>query len=538
MSFLNLSKKDWLFILSLLVLVLIVYGRSLVGGFVFDDRNILENKGLFSSLSNIGQIVMHPFWSIESGLYRPISLLSYTFNFIFLGQGPFGFHFINLILYFFVGSLIYLFIKRVWKNEYLAFFTSILFLLLPIHTEVVANIAGRTEILALLFSLLALLEFTSTKEVNFWRAGIWTFLAIGSKETAIAIVPIILIYLYIKEGKISLEMLNKYFKSISGVVVGICFYLFLRFFSLGPTHFLGVKTSLIENPLIFTDTLSRIYTSFKILWIYISKMFWPINLCSDYSYNQIPIISNFFNFGTILGFLSLTIAVILIFVYIHKKPIISFAMSIFVFSFLPVSNILFPIGTIAGERLLFFPSLGISILVTFLLFQLFKIIKNKNIKIILISIFILILSIYGIISIKREGVWLNEENLFRSAGKCAPNSVLSRSNSGAMYLLSGDLKKAQEELEFARNIKPIYSKGLNNLGLVYFRNKEYDKAIELYHEAIRQDFPYSGAFENLILLYLDQGNMKMAKHWLMYLYPQNESEIDLLIKNYLAENKK
>jgi pentatricopeptide repeat protein len=312
----------------------------------------------------------------------------------------------------------------------------------------------------------------------------------------------------------------------------------LRFFSLGPAHFLGVKTSLIENPLIFTDTLSRIYTSFKILWIYISKMFWPINLCSDYSYNQIPIVSNFFNFGTIVGFLSLTTAVVLIFVYIHKKPIISFAMSIFVFSFLPVSNILFPIGTIAGERLLFFPSLGISILVTFLLFQLFKIIKNKNIKIILLSIFILILSIYGIISIKREGVWLNEKNLFRSASLCAPNSVLSRSNSGAMYLLDGDLKKAQEELEFARNIKPIYSKGLNNLGLVYFRNKEYDKAIELYHEAIRQDFPYSGAFENLILLYLDQGNMKMAKHWLMYLYPQNESEIDLLIKNYLEENKK
>jgi hypothetical protein len=538
MQLTKLSKRDWIFIGIFFFLIFIIYGQSLTGKFVFDDRNIIENEALLSNLQNIGQTFMHPFWSIDAGLYRPTTLLSHTFNFTFLGHGPFGFHLINLLLYFLTCSFVYLLIKRLFKKDYLAFFTALLFLVLPIHTEVIANISGRSEILALLFSLLSLIEFTSTQKVNLWRVGLWVFLAIGAKETAIAVVPIILIVLYIKEGKINWEMVKKYFSSISAAAIGVMFYFFLRFFSLGIGSFLGVKTTLIENPLIFTDTSSRICTSFKILWMYIEKTFWPANLCSDYSYNQIPITDNFLNFGTIMGFIIFVGAIFVIFIYIKKKPIISLSASIFIFSFLPVSNILFPIGTIAGERLMFYPSLGISLLIIYLLYNLYTKLKNKNAKIISLSIFILIVSIYAITTLIRQGVWTSEEKLFLSAGKCAPNSVLSRSNAGAMYLLRGDLDKAQSELEFAKSIKPIYSKGLNNLGLVYFKKGEYEKAEELYIQALRQEFPYDGAYENLIMLYLDQGEIKKAKHWMMFLYPNDEALIDASIMKYIEENKK
>ena len=211
MSLRNLTKKDWIYIISFFVLIFIIYGYSLSGDFVFDDRNIIENETLLSSLKNIGQVAIHPFWNTEASLYRPTTLLSYTFNFIFFGHGPAGFHFINLVLYSIVCSLVYLLIKRLWKNDHLAFFTALIFLILPIHTEVIANISGRGEILALLFSLLTLFEFTTDKKINFWRAGLWMLLAIGSKEIAIAIIPIIFVLLYIKEQKLNLEMVKKYF---------------------------------------------------------------------------------------------------------------------------------------------------------------------------------------------------------------------------------------------------------------------------------------------------------------------------------------
>lgn len=540
MIFLNLPKKDWLRLLCFFALVFIIYAQSLSGNFVFDDRNLVNNTALLSNFQNIGQVAMHPFWSAESGLYRPTTLLSYTLNFMLLGGSPGSFHFVNLVLYFLICALIYLFIKKLFKNEALAFITALLFLLLPIHTEVVANISGRGELLALLFSLFVLLEFATEKEINFWRAGLWMLLAMGSKETAIATLPLALIILCIREGKtlkINLELAKKYFKSISAIIIAVCFYFFLRFFSLGPANYSGVKTSLIENPLIFTELWSRIATAFKILWMYVEKTFWPASLCSDYSYNQIPIVHNFFNLESILGFTVFLISIVFIFIYLKKKPIIAFSASIFVFSFLPVSNILFPIGTIAGERLFFFPSLGFCLITAFILHKLFIKLNTKNLKIVLILLCIIPLVTYGFIGFKRQSVWQSEESLFLSAAKCAPNSVLSRSNSGAIYLLKGDLEKARKELELARSIKPIYSKGLNNLGLVYWKIGENKKAEEMYHAALMQDFPYDGTYENLALLYLSEGKIDLAKHWLTYLYPNNEDLVNSLIKNYIDSKK-
>jgi tetratricopeptide (TPR) repeat protein len=409
-------------------------------------------------------------------------------------------------------------------------------LLLPIHTEVVANISGRGELLALFFSLLLFWELANNKKINFWRSGLWMLLAMGSKETAIAALPIALIIIYGKEKKLDLELLKKYGRSISATVVAVCFYFFLRFFVLGPGNFLGLHTSLIENPLIFTDSLSRAVTSLKILWMYISKTFWPINLCSDYSYNQIPIIHSL-NWEAVLGLLLIIVSIVLILKYLRKNPIISLGAGIFLFSFLPVSNIIFPIGTIAGERLFFFPSLGIVILLIFILFKLYDAVPMHFSRI-LLAIFAVVLIFYSAASFKRQSVWLNEENLFLSAGQCAPNSVLSRSNSGAIYLLRGDIEKAKSELEFARSIKPIYSKGLNNLGLVYFNMGDYTKARELYLESLEQEFPYDGAYENLADLYLTTGKIDLARHWLLFIAGGDTVAVDAYIKQYLDQTSK
>ncbi|MDO8659373.1 MAG: glycosyltransferase family 39 protein [Candidatus Parcubacteria bacterium] len=537
MQYLNFLKKNWVVLVIFSVLVLIIYGQSLSGDFVYDDRGIIGNAEVLSNIGHVEDIFMHPYWEAENGLYRPMTLLSYSFNFIIFGQSPFSFHLVNLILYIFICFFIYLLIKKLFKQELFAFLSAILFLVLPIHTEVVANITGRSELLALFFGLLAMLEFSKEK-INFYWLGLWSFMAVGGKETGVAIVPIIFLMLYHKENKINLEIIKKYFKEISAVIISTGFYFFLRFFSLGTDNFLNIKTSLVENPLLFTDTFSRFATSLKILWMYFHKTFWPVNLCNDYSFNQIPIIHNWLNFGTILGLLIIALSMFLIIKYFKKNPTLSLGATIFLFAFLPVSNLFFPIGTVAGERLFFFPTLGIVILTAFLIYKIYISIKKENTKTIyLISIAILFL-VYGILSLNRQSVWTTEEKLFLSGAKCAPNSVLSRSNEGAMYLLKGDLNKAEEILLVSMNMKPIYSKGINNLGLVYAKKGDYKKAKEMYLLALKQEYPYSGAIENLISLYLNTGKIENAKHWLMIMYPYDEATIDASIKNYLEQNRK
>ena len=528
------NKKIVLLIFTLLVIA--IYGQSLFGEYVYDDRGIIDHIDVLSSKHELGQVALHPYWEVENGLYRPTTLLSYSFNLIIFGVEPLSFHLINLLLYLFICYFVYLLINRLFNNNLLAFLSGLLFLILPIHTEVVANITGRSELLSLFFALLAMLEATKSK-INYWLLGLWVLASIGGKETGIAILPILTIIFYQKNTPLSKEVFLKYFKEISAVAIGALLYFFFRFFSLGIGSFLNIKTSLIENQLLFTDTFSRIATALKILWMYFYKTFWPANLCSDYSYNQIETVSNWLNSPTILGLLLMLTALVLLLINLKKKNPLALGSGIFLFSFLPVSNLFFPIGTIAGERLFFFPSLGIVLVTAYLIYKILYTRKIWLIQIIILLLLILVSIGYITTSHIRQRVWLNETNLFISGAECAPNSALSMSNLGAVYLINDDLDKAEEALKKSMEIKPIYSKGINNLGLVYFRKGDYQKAHDMYIEALSQDFPYPGAWENMVLLYLTEGKIERAKHWLRVMYGPNEQIINVVIDSFQQANK-
>jgi Flp pilus assembly protein TadD len=403
----------------------------------------------------------------------------------------------------------------------------------------VANIIGRAEILALFISLLFFLELTRGEKIKSqWRAGLWFFLALGSKETAIAALPIAIFILHIQEVDFFLgKIFRKYFHLIVSLITGLLVYFGLRFMVLGNSHFLGVKTSLVENPLMFVSDQDRIFTALKILWLYFTKIFWPLNLCSDYSYNQITTLHTFLNHETILGLVVLLFFLISIFIFWKRIPLLSLAAAFFLFSFLPVSNLIFPIGTIAGERLMYYPSVGISLFLAYLIFSLIKIRTKPIFGYFILTSFLTLMMFYGSVSYLRANDWLTEKNLFISAAKCAPNSVLSRSNLGAIYYLNGNLKTAKEELLNAQKIYPNYSKGVNNLGLVYWKEGDREKARQLFLQAANSEFPYTGAYENLAMLNLEEDNSDEARQWLNKLYSNNGALVDNYIATWIAQKK-
>lgn len=536
-----LSKKQNIFFI-LLFLVILLYGQSLAGDFVKDDVYILENASWLTG-GNLGQILLHPYWDMSTALYRPFTIANFALDLSVFGQSPAWFHLENILLYALASFFIYLLAEKIFKRKGPAFWVAILFLILPIHTEAVANITGRGDILALLFSVLAMHECAREKKPRPWLIGIWIFLAIASKEMAVAAIPLVFLILFFRENNFGGKFRDKIRRladwPVYATILAAAFYFFLRFFALTPQNYIGgVKTSIIENPLIFSDTFSRVATAFKVLGIYLSKTFVPLGLCSDYSYNQIPVVHSFSDPDVLLGLGFFLLMILLLLTFIKKEPAISLGAGIFFFSFLPVSNFFFPIGAIAGERLFLFPSLGICFIAVFLVWRAYEKIfeqaesNRKKAKIIFWIITILlmaILAVYGIFTFMEQGKWLTEERLFLAAAKCAPESVLSASNAGAMYLLRGDLQKAKKELEYSRSIKPVYSKGLNNLGLVYFKLGDYKKAEKLYFEALTVPFPYVGTYQNLILLYLAESKKDLARRWLLFLYPGQEKLVENII---------
>ena len=256
---LNFTNKNKVVLGIFCFLILFIYGQSLLGDFVFDDRGIMEHVETLSNVDNLGKVAMHPYWDLGAGLYRPTTLLSYSFNLIIFGKDPFSFHLINLALYIFICFFIYLLIKKLFSDSILAFITSLLFLVLPIHTEVVANITGRSELLCLFFALLAMLESTKDK-INPYFLFLWTLLSIGSKETGLALIPVLAMLFYYKEENLNIDIIKKYFREISATTLGVLLYFTLRFLVLSVPKFLNINTSLIENPLMFADTPSRIFT--------------------------------------------------------------------------------------------------------------------------------------------------------------------------------------------------------------------------------------------------------------------------------------
>ncbi len=79
-------------------------------------------------------------------------------------------------------------------------------------------------------------------------------------------------------------------------------------------------------------------------------------------------------------------------------------------------------------------------------------------------------------SFDRSLDWVTEDQLFISAGKCAPQSVLSLSNLATVYYFKGEYEKAEKIILDSYDIYDGYTKANNNLGLIYWKTEEIEKS--------------------------------------------------------------
>uniref|UniRef100_A0A671DZW6 dolichyl-phosphate-mannose--protein mannosyltransferase n=1 Tax=Rhinolophus ferrumequinum TaxID=59479 RepID=A0A671DZW6_RHIFE len=143
------------------------YGRSLQGEFVHDDVwAIVNNPDVRPGAPLRWGIFSNDFWgkgmaeNTSHKSYRPLCVLTFKLNIFLTGMNPFYFHAVNVILHCLVTLvLMYTCDKTVFKNRGLAFVTALLFAVHPVHTEAVAGIVGRADVLACLLFLLAFLSY-------------------------------------------------------------------------------------------------------------------------------------------------------------------------------------------------------------------------------------------------------------------------------------------------------------------------------------------------------------------------------------------
>lgn len=496
-----------IFLLSL-VLSLAVYGNGISGEFVFDDVTVIQNRGDLKNPDNFWNLFISPYHQNmpKTGLYRPLTMVSYALNFHIFGSSPVSFHLINIIIHALNSFLVFWLIKYLFKSKEIAFLSFLLFLFHPIHTESVTSIVGRAELWAFLWSLLTISFAFREKKI---LAGISFLLALMSKESALMVLPIIFfseLFLFGRKFYIVVKR-SAYF------IIPLVAYFVLRYLALGQYFTGDVTTTIIENPLKFLPIKERMLTAFGVLYMYLERLVWPIHLSADYSYNTILPISIFLDPIFLVGVGFFAILLWLLVSKRMRKSVYVFSSIVFLFPYLIISNLIFPVGTIMGERLVYFPSLGFIIILAFWLVKLIE--KGGWFKKVGYIIIIAILSFYGGRTFIRNKDWQNHKTLFFSALNESPNGLITNNALAGVYIRNGEWNKAKNQLETSRKIYEDSALLQNLLGVMADHEGNYTLAEEKYKRSLELNPDMTVSDINLAELYLKQSRFEEAGQYFL-----------------------
>jgi hypothetical protein len=495
----------------LIIIGFVIYSNSFYNEYALDDGIVIQkNDYVQKGISGIPEILstdaydsfyrqMGAKQELAGGRYRPLSVVTFAIEESLFGSTEkvkpptdvaFVRHVLNVVFYILSIVVLLYFLKNfIFKETPLvAFITTLIFLIHPIHTEVISNVKSRDEILSFLFVILtfiAVLRYSETKEKKHLIWGLFLYLlALLSKEYGITLLILIPMLLYIVSG----ETLQKSIVSTIPYFIVALIYLFIRFKIVGVGK-TGENPDVLNAPFKFATGNERLATKFDILNRYLKLMFYPDPLSSDYSYSTIP----FSNFKNGRVWLSLVIHVSLIvstIVLFFKRNILSFALAFYLLHLALISNFLMEIGATMGERLVYNSSLGFAMIVALGINFGLKKISNPKVRTAITVTLGLIVTVWCADKvIKRNAQWKNDSVLFIADAETVPNSVLVNGNAGKAYMDLSELPENKgKEKEFiakaifhltrAVSVHKRYVNGYLNLGVAYYKLGNLDKAKE------------------------------------------------------------
>lgn len=481
------------------LLALLVYGNTLQNQWALDDvmfvtMNSFTKKGTDGIKDIFTHESLYGFIGDNSmnagGRWRPLSIITFALEWEISPNTPKLGHFNNLLLFVISSLLLLHFLRRfVFKQQPLAAFVcTLLFVVHPIHTEVVANIKSRDEILSFMLLLLTMhfsLKFISEgrKPLHLFAMSIFYFMALLSKEygmTFILVLPMVWYFLSNTHWK---QWIFPYAATMSVLV----FYFFLRFVFVGGINAPKI-TEVMNAPFLYATPLQHYCTVLMNTGHYLWLLIFPHPLSYDYSYNQIPYvgITDWRVWAAVIVQGALFVFAIMQW---KKKNIASFGVLFYFLTFSIVSNILVDSGVVIGERFLYQPSLGLLIAFTWVVFYFVnKFVSDKK----QIANGVLVASlpfvcVGGYATMHRNHDWQNDNTLMIHDVYISPNSARANNGAGTAFILTAaDLKDEKQKaalmdssivhLEKAARIHPTYVDPWLNLGVAFSRMNLWPQA--------------------------------------------------------------
>lgn len=601
----GISKKDsslipiptkvlGLVLVSYLIVSYFLYFQGIDYGYVLDDKIVLsENNYVKQGFAGIGEILTSDAFEgflgeqtnlLQGGRYRPLSLVTFAIEYEIFGLNQSISHHINLLIYCLCGFFGFLTIRRLLEEKItdnntaflsLAYLSVLIFMVHPIHTEAVANIKGRDELMTFLFSMLSLyfsLKYIDTKKISYLISLPFVFfLGLLSKENTITFLAIIPFALFLFRSKDK----GRIFLVSGALLTTVMIYLGFRYGIFGFILNADPSTDIMNNPFAQSTGMERLATVMYTSLLYLKLCIFPYPLTHDYYPFHIPIL-NFSDWRVILSLIVYSAIISAIFILWKKNKLISFCLGYFLASLSIVSNMFVNVGTFMNERFMFCASLGISILIVYLFKNISLIGKEKS-KMIYLGLVGSVAIAFTLLTMNRVPVWESELALNRAAIKVSKNSA--RSNSFMSTALFNQFKvttdpaikqsllaEAEPYANKALEIYPTYKNAnIMKAGIVaeqYKFHNDVDRLLAEFKEILRHrpDVEYLTTYlkylntrvdkQKMVSYYIEVGRdmlMDQQKkynwgiHYLILgnqLDPQDPAIKDALIEGYKAIDRK
>ena len=518
---------------ALIVLVcLVVYYNALSNGFAFDDLGVIVNNAYLKRPGQFLAALFNLSYFKVAGLeasYRPLATLSYLFIYWFAGLNPFYYHLLSLVLHALAAVLVYRLADGIFENHLQALLAGLLFAVHPVLTEAVDCITFNEDLLAGVFFIASLLLYIQTRvgsaavaSRNYWLALILYFLGLLSKEMAITLPAVIVLYDLVLRDRRPDGITLKRTRAI--VKQRIAFYAGFAAVSL---VYLGIRFLIIISP------GGTMHFSYGSLWQRLIFLPWhllhfvklallPYPLTADYVFAYPASFweaSNLIGLAVVAGLLAISIPV-----YHRSKPIF-FGIWWFLITLLPVSNLIEIYNPIA-ERYLYIPVIGFCLVVPVLISALAARCFARPATATAAALIPLagILGVYAWLTIARNADWKDNFTLWTQTLQTTPNSAVAHGNLGRAYQDRRQLDEARKHFKIAIGLDPQDFKSYYNLGLVYFQKGDPDRAIKYFKRSIALNPDCFNCHYNLAMLYHKQGHLEPAiAHYLklIALKPEN-----------------
>ncbi len=338
-------------VLILCGLALCAYLPALFAGFVFDDPRFVENNEAIRTLTpaSVVSCFTDPRTLADvgwKGIYRPLRTLDFAIDYNLGGGTPFVFHFRNILYHAFAAVLVFLVLLELLGQtkgaRRGALFGSIFFVLHPVHTEVVAWITSRGDLLLIVFFLFALLMHMRGRTIP---ASVFLVLALFSKESAVVFVGAAVLVDLLRRARLRFGWYALYTALAIGYV-GVWKLVMSSYDAGGMAH--------LENWWggSYGGNLLVMSQGFM---LYVKELVLPIDFVIDY---HIPALGHATT-GSTVSILVLCLVGIGAIVAGRRSQ---FALAFFLVTLFPTSNLLIKVGIPTAERFLYLPSVGLCFL--------------------------------------------------------------------------------------------------------------------------------------------------------------------------------